>query len=539
MQGDNAMVNISLTTQAILMLVAPLLAGGRTEAGLLLTPKEYTRLVQALQQLDSRPSDLLGSEASELLDALACDFDRERLDRLLARGMQVSLALEQWQRLSIQVISRADSLYPRRLKKALGYRSPSLLYFCGNPALLNKGGLAVVGSRQVDTDLLAYTHDLGALAAAAGCTIVSGGARGIDQASMQGAAAAGGKVVGVLAHDLARAVMQRDNRNALMNHELLLCSPFDPASGFKAWQAMDRNKLIYALADAALVVQSDVGKGGTWSGAREQIRKFRCVPVYTRTAGPSSPGLAALRDLGAGSWPEPHDVETFRTVVDSAAGRDSSGKVPIHTPKPCDGAAQGQAGPTQPDTTGSPWADELQGKVEDLLLRLLVYEPASARAIADCLQARPHQVQSWLKHLVEAGKLTKSTRPVLYQVTSGAREAGSSPIAVTKGRDKPNGPSPSQSPLPNVHMPNIDTPLFHTPDSTTWAGELRCEAEDLLLRLFARQGLTVKAAAETLQVSQIQVQQWLEPLAAAGKLTKGSRSLYYLRNTSKQQTDLL
>ena len=533
------MVDISLATQAILMLVAPLLAGGRTEAGLLLTPKEYTRLVQALQQLDSRPSDLLGSEASELLDALACDFDRERLDRLLARGMQVSLALEQWQRLSIQVISRADSLYPRRLKKALGYRSPSLLYFCGNPALLNKGGLAVVGSRQVDTDLLAYTHDLGALAAAAGCTIVSGGARGIDQASMQGAAAAGGKVVGVLAHDLARTVMQRDNRNALMNHELLLCSPFDPAAGFKAWQAMDRNKLIYALADAALVVQSDVGKGGTWSGAREQIRKFRCVPVYTRTAGPHSPGLAALRNLGAGSWPEPHDVEAFRAIVASAPGQDSPGEVPVPIFEPRDGTVQEQTGQTQPDTKGSPWADELRDKVEDLLLRLLAHEPASVQAIADCLQARPHQVQSWLKHLVEAGKLTKSTKPVLYQVTSGTREAGSSPIAVTKGRDKPNGASPSQSPQPDVHMSNIDTPIFHKPDSTTWAGKLRCEAEDLLLRLFARQALTVKAVAETLQVSQIQVEQWLKPLVAAGKLTKASRPLYYQRNTSKQQTGLL
>ena len=528
------MVDISPTTQAVLMLVAPLLAGGRTEAGLLLTPKEYTRLVQALQQLDSQPSDLLGSEASELLDTLACDFDRDRLDRLLARGMQASLALEQWQQLSIQVISRADSLYPRRLKKSLGYRSPSLLYFCGNPALLNRGGLAVVGSRQVDPDLLAYTRDLGALAATAGCTIVSGGARGIDQASMQGAAAAGGKVVGVLAHDLARAVMQRDNRNALMNHELLLCSPFDPAAGFKAWQAMDRNKLIYALADVALVVQSDVGKGGTWSGAREQIRKFRSVPVYTRTAGPHSPGLAGLRDLGADSWPEPHDVEAFRAVVAPAPG-----EVPVRMSESSDGSEQGQTGQTQPATKGSPWADELLGKVEDLLLRLLPHEPASARAIADCLEARPHQVQSWLKQLVEAGKLTKSTRPVRYRATSGTREAGSFPIVVTKGGDRPNGASPSQSPRPDVHMPNIDTPISHKADTAMWADELRCEAEDLLLRLFAHEALTVKVVAETLQVSQVQVEQWLEPLVAAGKLIKASRPLYYQRNTSKQQTGLL
>ena len=533
------MVDISPITQAILMLVSPLLAGGRTQAGLLLTPKEYTRLVQALRRLDSQPGDLLGSEASGLLDALAVDFDRERLGRLLARGMQASLALEQWQRLSIQVISRADPLYPRRLKKSLGYRSPSLLYLCGNASLLNKGGLAVVGSRRAAPGLLAYTRDLGALAAAAGCTIVSGGAKGVDQAGMQGAGAAGGQVVGVLAHDLARAVMQRDYRNALMNQELLLCSPFDPTAGFKAWQAMERNKLIYALADAALVVQSDVGKGGTWSGAKEQIRKLRCVPVYTRTAGPHSPGLAALRDLGAGSWPEPHDVDAFRTVMASAAERDNPDERPVHVPEPRDGMEQGQVGQTHPDTQGSPWADELWNDVEDLLLRLLAHEPVPARAIADCLEVRPRQVQSWLQQLVEAGKLTKSTGPVLYQVTSGIRDAGSSPATVAKDRDRTNGTCASQSLEPAGDMPSINRPIFHEPTAATGAEELRTKAEDLLLRLLAHDPLTVKAIAETLQASQIQVQQWLEPLVAAGKLTKASHPVRYQRNTSKQQVGLL
>lgn len=533
------MVDISPTTQAILMLVAPLLAGGRTQAGLLLTPKEYTRLVQTLRRLDSQPGDLLGNEASELLDALAGDFDRDRLGRLLARGMQVSLALEQWQRLSIQVISRADPLYPRRLKKSLGYRSPSLLYLCGNASLLNKGGLAVVGSRKADTDLLAYTRDLGALAAAAGCTIVSGGARGVDQAGMQGAAAAGGKVVGVLAHNLARAVMQRDNRNALMNHELLLCSPFDPTAGFQAWQAMDRNKLIYALADAALVVQSDVGKGGTWGGAKEQIRKFRCVTVYTRTAGPPSPGLAALRNLGADSWPEPRDVDAFRTVMASAMEQDNPDERRGRGPEPLVGTGQGPVGTAHPDTQGFPWADELWNSVEDLLLRLLAYEPASAQAIADCLEARPRQVQSWLQRLVEAGKLTKSTGPVLYQVTSGTRDAGSSSITVVKDRDGTNEAFASQSLPPDGHRPNIVTPGVHEPTSATGTEELRTKAEDLLLRLLAHDTLTVKAIAETLQVSQIQTKQWLESLVAAGKLTKASRPLRYQGNTSKQQVGLL
>ena len=34
---------------------------------------------------------------------------------------------------------------------------------------------------------------------------------------------------------------------------------------------MQRNKLIYALADAALVVNAEKDKGGTWNGAIEQL----------------------------------------------------------------------------------------------------------------------------------------------------------------------------------------------------------------------------------------------------------------------------
>jgi hypothetical protein len=58
---------------------------------------------------------------------------------------------------------------------------------------------------------------------------------------------------------------------------------------------MQRNKLIYALADASLVVNSDLDKGGTWSGAVEQLDRLKFVPVYIRSTGTRSDGLDALR----------------------------------------------------------------------------------------------------------------------------------------------------------------------------------------------------------------------------------------------------
>ena len=311
------MATVSATTKAVLMLVAPLLAGGHTAPSLPLTTPEYRRLAQALRRLDRCPGDLLAPGAPELLQNLESQFNRPRLEQLLGRGLQLTLALEQWQQRSIQVLSRADAAYPHRLKHVLGHSCPVLLYVCGHLELLQRGGLAVVGSRNASPALLAYTRQVGALAAGAGTVVVSGGARGVDQTSMQAAATAGGAVVGVLPHGLAQAVLQRDHRDAILAQELLLCSPYDPGARFTAWQALGRNKVIYALAAAALVVEAETGKGGTWRGAQEQLLQFGKVPIYTRSRGPASAGLEALGALGAQPWPEPQDVAEFRTVMHS------------------------------------------------------------------------------------------------------------------------------------------------------------------------------------------------------------------------------
>ena len=309
------MTTVSATTQAVLMLGAPLRAGGHTEPRLPLTGAEYRRLAQALRRLDRCPGDLLAPGAPELLRNLESQFNRRRLEKLLGRGLQLALALEQWQQRAIQVLSRADAAYPQRLKQVLGHSCPVLLYVCGHLDLLQRGGLAVVGSRNANPALLAYTRQVGAWAAAAGYAVVSGGARGVDQTSMEAAATAGGPVIGVLPHGLAPAVLQRDHRDALLAQELLLCSPYDPGARFTAWQALGRNKVIYALAAAALVVEAETGKGGTWRGAKEQLTQFGKVPIYTRNRGPASPGLEALGALGAQPWPEPLDVAEFRTVM--------------------------------------------------------------------------------------------------------------------------------------------------------------------------------------------------------------------------------
>ena len=320
---------LSANTIAILLLTAPLIAGKVTVSTELLNLSEYKRLARHLRDLQRQPADFLSPESAELLSACTSVIGEMRLRRLLDRGFLLSQVVEHWQTRAIWVVSRADAEYPRRLKTRLREDAPAVIYGCGDRSLLETGGLAVVGSRHVDQSILDYTMDIGRLCAKSGRTLVSGGAKGIDQASMRGALEAGGKAIGILADSLERMAMNREHRNLLLDGRLVLISPYDPNAGFNIGNAMQRNKLIYALADAALVVNADLNKGGTWAGALEQLDKLRLVPVYTRSTGKLGTGLEALAEKGALAWPNPEDTEGFDAVFDVKAPSSMEGQMDI------------------------------------------------------------------------------------------------------------------------------------------------------------------------------------------------------------------
>ena len=302
------MSDLSPNTQAILLLAAPLLADGRRRETATLSPGEYRSLAVRLRGLDAEPADLLGPDTDRLAEECRDTVDSERLKTLLGRGFLLAQSVERWAKRSIWVVSRADEGYPKRLKERLRHDSPAVLYGCGDRSVLGAWGLAIVGSRDADEPLREYARQAAAQVADAGGTVVSGGARGVDRAAMNGALEAGGVVAGVLAGDLERMVVHREHRDLIVQGQLVLVSPYDPRARFNVGHAMQRNKTIYALAEAALVVDATVDSGGPWAGAVEQLRKYP-TPVYVRSTGEPSPGLDALREKGARPWPNPNGDE--------------------------------------------------------------------------------------------------------------------------------------------------------------------------------------------------------------------------------------
>ena len=310
---------LTTNTKAILLLTAPLIVGRGTPVAELLTPSEYKAFAQRLREMGCEPADLLGPDASRIIEGSRTFVEPSRLQQLLGRGLQLGQAVDRWKQRAIWVVSRADPEYPRRLKARLKAQAPAVLYGCGDIDALDDGGLAVVGSRHVDEELVHYAMEVGSLVARADRAVVSGGAKGIDQAAMRGALEAGGRVCGVLTDSLERQVMTREHRDMLIDRQLILVSPYDPNAGFNRGHAMQRNKVVYALADASLVVSSDVEKGGTWAGAIEQLKKLRLVRVYVRSTGTPQRGLDALRSNGAIPWPNPAEPDDLYRLLDVAA----------------------------------------------------------------------------------------------------------------------------------------------------------------------------------------------------------------------------
>lgn len=435
------MAPLTTNTKAILLLTAPLIIGRGTPAAELLTPGEYKIFAQRLHEIGRQPADLLGPDPATVMEESRTFIDPGRLQRLLARGLQLGQAVDRWRQRAIWVVSRADPEYPRRLKARLKGQAPAVLYGCGDVGAADEGGLAVVGSRHVDEELIDYALEIGSLAARADRPIVSGGAKGIDQAAMRGALEAGGRVCGVLTDSLERQVLTREHRDMVLDGRLILVSPYDPNAGFNAGHAMQRNKVVYALADASLVVSSDVDRGGTWAGAIEQLKKLRLVTVYVRSTGTPQRGLDALKSAGAIPWPNPATPEDLHTLLEESQEQPVEKQLllaaqieAVSTPK-AHGAVKREAQDETPDNSDAiapdsqeAFAAEPAAPAQDASERLFdtarsiiiefAQHPIKDGELAEALRVPKPLAKAWLERLVHDGLLQKRKQPAAYVVSS-------------------------------------------------------------------------------------------------------------------------
>lgn len=193
-----------------------------------------------------------------------------------ARGW-AERALETVHREGVHVLVPGTAAYPRRLEDLA--HPPCPLFARGRLELLDTAMVAVVGTRRCSAYGREAAHRIAWGLAAAGTTVVSGLARGIDGVAHRAAGAA--RTVAVVGSGLDvffpvehQALQQAIARDGLLLSEQL---PGTPPAGHNFPR---RNRIIAALARGVVVVEAP-GKSGalsTASRARELGRDVFAVP---------------------------------------------------------------------------------------------------------------------------------------------------------------------------------------------------------------------------------------------------------------------
>ena len=422
-------MNLSATAQSTLLLTCYFSKAGNEDAKPL-SNSEWGRFALWLKEKNIKPADLLIPDPLPLITGWSDgQISQQRILSLLSRGHSLALAMEKWQRAGLWVITRSDAEYPIRLKSRLKTNSPPVLFGCGNKSLLNAGGIAVVGSRNACNADLLFSQQLGAKAAAHEVAIVSGGARGVDEAAMIGAMQAGGSVIGIMADSLLKAATSAKWRNGLMGSRVVLVSPFYPEAGFNAGNAMARNKFIYCLADTSLVVHSG-NTGGTLNGAQENL-KARWVPLWVKPKQDKDAANAMLVSKG-GHWCE-ENIQRLDLATLFIAPQKETHSADLFSQPHGDlfdtQVREQDAEYKTVDVSVVKETEELNVKAAEGLnetvadfyslfvgeLARLAAEPINADELTEKTGLHKSQLADWLKRSLDDGYIKKLSRPVRYQ----------------------------------------------------------------------------------------------------------------------------
>ena len=251
-----------------------------------LTVAQFRKLARRVRESEKAPGD----RELELSDLTALGYDAEdgrRILRLLDEEALLDRYLAKADRYGCLPLTRLTPGYPRRILEALGDDAPGCIWARGDLSLLERPGIALVGSRELRPENRRFAREAGAQAARQGLTLISGNARGADRSAQDAALAAGGGVISIVADLLTDHVPRKG---------ILYLSEEGYDLEFSSQRALSRNRCIHALGLSAIAAQCSMQTGGTWDGSVKNLR-FGWSPLYIFDDGSESADL--LEQMGA------------------------------------------------------------------------------------------------------------------------------------------------------------------------------------------------------------------------------------------------
>jgi DNA processing protein len=285
-----------------------------------LTILEWNAVVKSLSEHGLLPEELLTISSSKLVRVLtkATEAQKAKILNKVESRQQLGISMLELEEIVHQgygIMFR--STMPKRLKKLTQKYIPAFFYYAGDLSLLSHPTLGVVGAREANEEELSQTSNIASEAATHGIVIISGGAKGVDSTAVEAALKNGGKAVVFPSEGLTKWVKKSENRQYIMNGQLLLISSQRLDAAFTPAYAMQRNKYIHAPSDAVLVSSSKISgtkNSGTWEGVIENL-KHKWAPLYV--IGNSAGVKKLLSDGVAKPFSSFEDIFQFNPTTNS------------------------------------------------------------------------------------------------------------------------------------------------------------------------------------------------------------------------------
>jgi DNA processing protein len=227
------------------------------------------------------------------LDLAGAGLDRRAIESLLTLRQKAD-PTRAWRKIEASgatVLTLDDPAYPDRLREIAD--APPVLYVNGTLTEADDWAIAIVGTRRATPYGLQVTERLAGDVAAAGVTIVSGLALGVDTYAHRAALARGGRTIAVLGSGIDR-IYPGENRGLAQRiaAQGAVISEFPLGAMPDAVNFPRRNRIVSGLARATLVVEADHKSGAmiTANVAAEQGRDVFAVPgsiLSPLSAGPN------------------------------------------------------------------------------------------------------------------------------------------------------------------------------------------------------------------------------------------------------------
>lgn len=274
------------------MLLTMALSPDREEYARPYSAQEFRQLEAAVRRSELRRlGGLLTTDISGLMIYLGLtEAEGYRAYTLLHRTVQLSYALENLSRQGIEAVTCYDQDYPARIRRKLGEAAPPFFYRCGNADLLGRKAVAVVGIQGVKTDE-AVREQLECLireAVRLGYTIVTGGELGVSRVAAKLVAECGGTLMDVLGGGMADHIHYDGVAELIAMDRASIVSLVHPEAPFTVPHAIARNRLLFALSNAAFIFNTDGRRG------ESDLLQSRCCDwVYAWEGNPQSRALIA------------------------------------------------------------------------------------------------------------------------------------------------------------------------------------------------------------------------------------------------------